>query len=117
MATIAEIEAGAARYIDEEVAPKIPTNVPYGQVKKIAAVAGAIYAVKHKLGRALANPAVASIGAVDKDGDVDVDGIAEAFLSQVPEDGFKADVPILGELTFSREDVSKLVKYIKEARV
>lgn len=74
-----------------------------------------MYAVKNGMGRLLSHPAVESVGAVDKDGNVDVDGIAEAFLSQVPEDGFKADVPILGELTFSREDVSKLVKYIKEA--
>lgn len=115
MATIAEIEAGAARYIDEEVAPKIPTNIPNGTVKKLAAVAGAMYAVKNGLGRALENPAVSAIGAVDKDGNVDVDGIAEAFLEQVPEDGFPVDVPILGELTFCREDIRKLLKYIKEA--
>lgn len=114
MATIAQIEAGAAKYIDEELAPKIPTNIPYGQIKKIAAVAGAVYAVKKRLRELIASPAVTAIGAVDENGDVDVDGIAEAFLDQVPKDGFSVDVPILGPLTFFKEDVEKLVDYIKE---
>lgn len=114
MATIAQIEAGAARYIDQELAPKIPTNIPYGQIKKIAAVAGAVYAVKKRLRELISSPAVAAIGAVDEDGNVDVDGIAEAFMDQVPQKGFEVDVPILGPLTFFKEDVEKLVDYIKE---
>lgn len=113
MATIVQIEAGAARYIDEELAPKIPTNIPNGKVKKLAAVAGAVYAVKNGLRRALASPTIATIGAVDEAGNVDVDGIAQAFLDQVPKDGFPLEVPILGPLTFFREDVEKLVEYIK----
>lgn len=114
MATIAQIEAGAARYIDEELAPKIPTNIPNGKIKKLAAVAGAVYAVKNGLRKALASPTIAAIGAVDGEGNVDVDGIAEAFLDQVPKDGFPVDVPILGELTFFRDDVEKLLECIKE---
>ncbi len=113
MATVAQIEAGAARYIDEELAPKIPTNIPNGKIKKLAAVAGAVYAVKNGMRRALASPTIASIGAVDEEGNVDVDGIAEAFLEQVPKEGFPVDVPILGPLTFFKEDVTRLVEYIK----
>lgn len=115
MATLKQIEAGAARYIDEEVAPKIPTNIPNGTIKKIAAVAGAVYAIKNGLGKALSNPAFVAIGAVNEDGEVDVDGIAAVFLEQVPEDGFRLDVPILGQLTFHREDVTRLCKFIEEA--
>lgn len=114
MATIAQIEAGAARYIDQELSPNIPTDIPHGQIKKMAAVAGAMYAVRKGLRKAIALPAVAAIGAVDESGNVDVDGIAEVFLDQVPKDGFSVDVPILGPLTFFREDVEKLVKCIKE---
>lgn len=114
MATIAQIEAGAAKYIDQELAPNIPTNIPHGQIKKMAAVAGAVYAVKNGLRRAISSPAVTAIGAVDENGDVDVDGIAQAFLEQVPKEGFHVDVPILGPLTFFKEDVEKLVECIKE---
>lgn len=114
MATIAQIEAGAAKYIDEEIGPKIPTDIPYGQIKKIAALAGAAYTVKKRLRQFLALPAVTAIGAIDEKGNVDVDGISEEFLARVPKNGFDVDVPILGPLTFFREDVEKLVEYIKE---
>lgn len=116
MATIQQIEKGAVRFIDAEVAPNIPVNVPNGQIKKIAAVAGAVYAVRHGLRKALDNPVLASIGAVDEAGNIDVEGIAEAASAQIPEDGFKLTVPILGDLTFFREDLERLKTYImKEA--
>lgn len=114
MATIAQIEQGVVRYIDNEIAPKIPTNIPNGQIKKIAAVAGAVYAVKHGAEKLVANPALAVIGAVDGDGNVDVDGIVETFRAQIPEKGFKVTVPILGDLTFFGEDLDKLRDYIME---
>ncbi len=114
MATISQIEQGAVKFIDAEVAPKIPTNIPNGQIKKIAAVAGAVYVVRNGLRKAIANPVLSTIGAVNEDGDIDVDGIAEIAVSQIPENGFKVTVPILGELTFFREDVEKLKTYIKE---
>ena len=101
-------------YIDHEIAPNIPTNIPNGQIKKIAAVAGAAYAVKHGLEKLVANPALAAIGAEDGDGNVDVEGIVETFQAQVPEKGFKVTFPILGDLTFFGEDLEKLRAYIAE---
>lgn len=114
MATILQIEQGAVRFIDNEIAPKIPTNIPNGQIKKIAAVAGAVYAVRHGLQKAVSNPALSAIGAVDGEGNIDVEGLAEAAAAQIPEGGFKLTVPILGDLTFFREDVERLKTYITE---
>lgn len=115
MATIKQIETGAVRYIDAELAPKIPTNIPNGQLKKIAAIAGATYAIHHGLQKLVVNPALAAIGAVDAEGNIDVDGLSEAARGQIPETGFKVTVPILGDLTFYAEDVEKILQYIKEA--
>lgn len=115
MATIAQIERGAVNFIDGEIAPKIPVNVPNGQLKKIAAVAGAAYAVRNGLRKAVSNPALAAIGAVDENGNIDVAGMAEAVTAQIPDSGFKVTVPILGDLTFFREDVERLKTYIEEA--
>ena len=53
------------------------------------------------------------MGAVDSDGNVDVDGILEAARGAVPETGFKATVPVLGDLTFYTEDLERLAAYIK----
>ena len=114
MVTIAQMEHGAVRFIDAEIAPKIPTNLPNGQLKKIAAVAGAVYAVKHGLEKLVENPALAAIGAVDADGNVDLEGIAAIAGEQIPEKGFQGTVPILGDLTFFREDLERLRAYITE---
>lgn len=114
MSTIQQIEQGAVKFIDAEIAPKIPTNIPNGQIKKIAALAGAAYAVHNGLGKVLSNPALAAIGAVDGEGNVDVEGLAAAATAQIPEGGFKVTVPILGDLTFFKEDVDRLKTYITE---
>lgn len=115
MATIEQIEQGAMKFIDAEIAPKIPTDIPNGQIKKIAAVAGAAYAVRNGLRQVIANPALSAIGAVDGEGDVDVDGIVEIAAARIPNEGFKVTVPILGDLTFFREDLERLKTYIVEA--
>ena len=114
MVSIKQIEQGAVKYIDREIAPKIPTNIPNGQIKNIAAVAGAVYAVRHGLEKLAAHPALTTIGAVDGDGNIDVEGIAEMVRMQIPESGFKATVPILGDLTFFAEDVERLLACITE---
>lgn len=114
MATITQIEQGAVKFIDGEIAPKIPTNIPNGQIKKIAAVAGAVYAVRNSLRKLAVNPTLVAIGAVDAEGNIDVDGFAAAMREQIPDNGFKLTVPILGDLTFFSEDVDKLLTYIAE---
>ncbi|MCI9331310.1 MAG: hypothetical protein HFG05_03950 [Oscillibacter sp.] len=114
METLAQIERGTVKFIDAELAPKIPTNIPNGQIKKIAALAGAAYAVRTGLQRAVSSPTFAAMGAVDGEGNVDIAGLAEALSAQIPESGFKVTVPILGELTFYREDIERLQSYIME---
>lgn len=114
MVTIDQMEQGTIRFIDAEIAPKIPTNIPNGQLKKIAALAGAAYAVRNGLKKAVLSPALSAIGAVDQDGGIDLDGIAEAVSAQIPDAGFKITVPILGDLTFFREDLERLKAYITE---
>lgn len=115
MVTINQIEAGAAKYIDNEIAPKIPVNVPNGQLKKVVFLAGASYAVHKGVQQYANHPMLSQLGAVDQEGNFDIDGILEAARSAVPETGFKATVPVLGDLTFYVEDLERLAAYIKEA--
>lgn len=115
MATIKQIEQGAVKFIDTELAPKIPTNIPNGQLKKIMAISGAVYAIRNGLRNLTANPALSAIGAVDAEGGIDVEGLAAIAREQIPDTGFKITAPILGDLTFFREDVEKMIQFIKEA--
>ncbi len=115
MATISQVKAGAVKYIDNEIAPKIPVNVPNGQLKKIAFLTGAAYALHKGVQQYADNPMLSQLGVVDADGNVDVDGILEAARGNIPEAGFKATVPVLGDLTFYAEDLERLAAYIKEA--
>lgn len=115
MVTINQIEVGAVRYIDAEIAPKIPVNVPNGQLKKIAFLAGAAYAVRKNVQQYASHPMLTQIGAVDEAGNVDLDGLLEAARGAAPKDGFQITVPILGDLTFYTEDLERLAAYIKEA--
>ena len=122
MVTTNQIEAGAVKFIDNVIAPNIPTNVPNGKLKKFAFLAGAAYAV-HKGVQQYANlpvlsgllPALSELGAVDAEGNVDLDGILEAARSRIPAEGLVVNVPILGDLTFDAADLDRLAAYIKEA--
>lgn len=116
MVSIEQIETGAAKYIDAELAPNIPTDIPYGQVKKLAAVAGAIYAVRHGLRNLAGNKTLTAMGAMDSEGNVDVDGLAEIVKERIPAKGVKVTVPFLADmsLTFHAADVDTLHKYITE---
>ena len=115
MVTLNQIEAGAVKYIDAEIAPKIPVNVPNGQLKKMAFMAGAAYAVHKNVQQYAAHPVLAQMGAVDESGDLDLDGLLASVKQAVPDTGVKIDVPILGSLTFYLEDFERLAAYIKEA--
>lgn len=114
MVTISQIETGAVKFIDAEIAPKIPVNVPNGQLKKVAFLAGAAYAVHKNVQQYARHPMLAQLGALDEAGNVDLDGILDAARSAVPDTGVKVDVPILGDLTFYAEDLERLAAYIKE---
>ena len=45
-----------------------------------------------------------------------MEGIAEMVREQIPENGFKVTVPILGDLTFFAEDVERLKACIMEGK-
>ena len=114
MVTINQMEAGAAKYIDAEIAPRIPTNIPNGQLKKAVFLAGATYVIHKNIQQYAAHPMLAQLGAMDEDGNIDLDGILDAARNAVPDTGLKVNVPILGDLTFYTEDLERLAAYIKE---
>lgn len=116
MVSMNQIEAGVSRWLDKELMPKLPTGGQYDGIKKAATVALALYAIKR--GRAALdsltqNSFLGTIGAVDREGNVDLEGFVEEMKKQVPENGLKVSVPMVGDMTFYRDDLDDVMRYIK----
>lgn len=111
MVTIKQIEQGVAAYLDAELMPQLPAN---GVQKVIAGTAMSI--LIKRSGEIIEsykdNQFVKMLGIMDSDGNIDVDTLAEELKKNMPKDGMKVDVPIIGELTFKENDVDKLYEYI-----
>lgn len=116
MVSMNQIEAGVTRWLDKELMPKLPSGGQYDGLKKAATVALAMYAIKR--GRtaldALSHSSfLGTIGAVDHNGNVDIEGFAEEMRKQMPESGLTVSVPMIGDLTFYRTDLDDLLRHIK----
>jgi hypothetical protein len=116
MVSMNQIEAGVSRWLDRELMPKLPTGGAYDGLKKAATVALALYAIKR--GRAALdslthNSFLATIGAVDHEGNIDIEDLAEEMKKQMPEAGLKVSVPMVGDMTFYRTDLDDMLRYIK----
>ena len=107
MVSMQQVEHGLARFIDAELAPKIPVDGPNGQLKRVGFLVGVTYKLHRQL------PAlVSSIGAVEQNGDVDIEGLLEAIQMRVPESGLRVQVPVVDELIFYPSDVERIKAYI-----
>lgn len=111
MVSIEKIEKGVAAYLDSELMPKLPAN----GVQKV--LAGTAISLLIKRSGTIVesykdNQVVQMLGIMDADGNVDVDVLAEELKKNIPTDGVKVDVPVIGALTFRKDDVDKLHKLI-----
>ena len=116
MVSIAQVESGLTRWMDHELMPKIPTGGSYDGLKKAATVAVALYAIKRirsALTSLTESDFLNTIGAVTKEGHLDVEGFAEEMRKQIPEEGLRVSVPMVGDMTFYRGDIDDIVRYIK----
>lgn len=115
MVSLNQVEAGIARYIDAEIAPKIPVMGQYGQIKKVTFLTGAMYLVKHSRGLVedfLNGSMSNSIGLSDREGNVDLEGVIEAIKQNIPDSGLKMQLPMVGEVVFYKQDADVLRRYI-----
>lgn len=108
MVSVAQIEAGVAKFVDNELAPKIPTEGPNGALKRFGLLVALSYNIKSKV------PAVlATMGAVDECGNVDLDSVAELAKHYMPEKGLRMQVPVINEMVFYPADIDLLRRYIE----
>ena len=113
MATIAQIQAGAARFLDAELVPS------FTGWQRVLVGGGAGLLLKNlpqTLAALAQNPMVAALGVYNaQNGTVDVDALANAFLPQMGADALPINIPGGVTVRLTRADFDKLIKYIKEA--
>lgn len=113
MVSVDKIEKGIAGYLDAELMPQFKG----GSIEKVIAGTTVSLALR-KTGAMIDsfkdNPAIKALGIMNSDGDVDIDAIAEELKKNIDKNGVKIDVPMLGTMTFHKDDVDKLYKYIME---
>lgn len=111
MVTIKKIEQGVAAYLDSELIPKLPST----GLEKVLAGTALSLAIRRS-GTIIAgykdNKVVQMLGIMDTEGNVDVDVLAEELKKNIPSEGVRVDVPVIGALTFHKDDVDKLYEYI-----
>lgn len=111
MVSIDKIEQGVANYLDNELMPKLQSN----GWEKVVVGAAASLAI-HKLGAIIAgykeHKMVKMLGIMDDNGNVDVEALVTELKRNVPKTGFDVSVPIIGIMTFHKDDVDKLYEYI-----
>ena len=113
MATIQQIQTGAARFIDKEL---LPSFTGWQKVLVGGGTGLLLKNLPNTLTALAQSPMVAALGVYNaQNGTVDIDALAAAFLPQMGTDALPINIP--GGLTvrLTRGDFEKLIRYIKEA--
>lgn len=110
MYTSEQVLNGIVKYIDNEVLSKLDTK------GKIFLGTGITIAMKNSsevLNRIQNNEIVKSLGIVDENGQFDIELVAENLKENASKYGkMQFNVPIIGTLTFTPDDVDKIKDYI-----
>lgn len=110
---VARIEQGIASYLDAELMPQLQK----GGVEKV--IIGTVASLAIRKAGDIANSykdnkVVKMLGIMDSNGNVDVETLVEEIKKNIDDDGFTVDIPMMGEMTFQREDIDKLYGFIQE---
>ncbi len=111
-ASIQKVQSGIARFIDTEMINHLDgwQKIGFG-----AASALAIKNLENIIKQYKSNPVIAMFGIIDEDNNIDIDALHDAIMDYFNTEGEYVNVPLLGRLKITKQDVETLYKYIKEA--
>lgn len=113
MATLEQIQRGAARYIDEEVVKKIPDKdgVAVGFFGSLI-----VLSIGDLMNNLSGNKTARMLGIIREDGAVHTERLRDAAKMSIRTKGaYALDLPGSIHLTFREEDVDILYRYISES--
>lgn len=105
------VELGIAEYLDKELLSQYPNN----SYHRVLIGMGLSLVLKQKLNdirELLQNDTVKSVGIVDADGNIDVDLLRDTLKEQMTNEGIRYENKFIGAITFTKEDVDVLYKYL-----
>ena len=104
-----QVVNGVTKYIDSEIIPKVEglSKIAVGIV-----LAGAVKRGDTVIEQIKAIPIIKMIGIVDDENRVDIETIYEELKKQVSIEPLRMELPGVGKVTFTREDVDKLYSHI-----
>lgn len=112
MATIQQIQTGAARFIDNEL---LPSFTGWQKVLVGGGTGLLLKNLPNTLDALAASPMVAALGVYNaQNGTVDIDALAAAILPQMGAEALPVSIPGGITVRLTRADFEKLIRYIKE---
>lgn len=110
MVTIKDIEKGIAEYMDTAFMPQLKET----GLQKVLIGTGASLFIKRLgtiIGELKNNKIIATLGIFDKDGNVDIDTLAEELKKNMPDEGVVVDLGML-KMTLHESDIEEAYKCI-----
>jgi hypothetical protein len=111
MVTIEQVEKGVASYLDTELMPKLADN-PLQKVLVRTAISLGIRKSGNIIRGVSENQFVKMLEIFDDDCNIDIDILKEEVIKQIGPEGLSFEVPVVGKMTFHKEDIEKLYKHI-----
>lgn len=113
MTPFTQLQKGVAAYLDAEVMPHIDAS-SWQKVAIGTAMSLAIHRADRYIPILQENSFVKNLGLIDENGAVDVAALVPEIKKNLPKEGMKIDLPMVGSITLHEADVDKLYKYIKQ---
>lgn len=114
MVKIESVKRGITAFLDSELMPQIPNTDPLRKFGSGVVISLAISGMDNVLKNLSQNRLVSLAGLSDGE-NVDLDAIKKAISANMPENGLKMSLPLIGDLTLHEEDVEALEKRIMQA--
>ena len=115
MVTTDKIKRGVVNYADAEILSKIPDN----GFKKVLIGAGLSLYINNLEKIIMSqkdNALIAALGVIHPDGTIDIDRVAEAVKTNIPAQGARINVDLLGlNMTLHQSDIDNILYHINNA--
>lgn len=111
-ASIQKVQNGLVKFIDTEMINHMEgwQKIGFG-----AASALVIKNLPNTLEQYANHPAIAMLGIIDTDKNVDIDALHDAVMDYFSSEGEYVNIPMIGRMKITKQDVETLYQYIKEA--